>query len=101
MVHNGKHSQSTYLRKHLTVAEKRRLDEKVEEDPHVKPSKAVVEASSRTGEAVPSICNSVIKTLINKDRAKYELNNAKQRMGASSCTSLLGEFEKIENEYAD
>ncbi|RCH91011.1 hypothetical protein CU097_007727 [Rhizopus azygosporus] len=50
--------QSTYLRKHLTVAEKCRLDEKVEEDPHVKPSKAVVEASSRTWEAVPSICNS-------------------------------------------
>ncbi|KAG1177635.1 hypothetical protein G6F70_002314 [Rhizopus microsporus] len=77
------------------------LDEKVDKDPHVNPSKAVVGVSSRAGRVAPPIYNSVIRTLINKDRAKYELNNAKQRTGVSSRTSLLGEFEKIENEYAD
>ncbi|CEJ01290.1 hypothetical protein RMCBS344292_15322 [Rhizopus microsporus] len=77
MVHNGKHSHSTYLPKHLTVAEKCRLDEKVDEDPHIKPSKAVVGVSSRTEEAVPAVYNSVSKILINKDRAKNELDNAK------------------------
>ena len=101
MVHNGKHSHSTYLPKHLIVTEKCCLDEKVDKDPHVNPSKAVVGVSSRAGRVAPPIYNSVIRTLINKDRAKYELNNAKQRTGVSSRTSLLGEFEKIENEYAD
>ncbi|KAG1168839.1 hypothetical protein G6F70_008881 [Rhizopus microsporus] len=81
--------------------EKCRLDEEVDKDSHVNPSKAVVGVSSRTGGVAPSIYNSVIRTLINKDRAKYELNNAKQRMGVSSRTSLLEEFEKIENEYPD
>ena len=101
MVHNGKHRHSTYLPKHLIVTEKCCLDEKVDKDPHVNPSKAVVGVSSRAGRVAPPIYNSVIRTLINKDRAKYELNNAKQRTGVSSRTSLLGEFEKIENEYAD
>ncbi|CEG64717.1 hypothetical protein RMATCC62417_01643 [Rhizopus microsporus] len=55
MVHNRKHSHSTYLPKHLTVTEKLRLDEKVDEDSHVKPNKAVVGVSSRTGGVVPSI----------------------------------------------
>ncbi|CEG77633.1 hypothetical protein RMATCC62417_12346 [Rhizopus microsporus] len=95
MVHNGKHSHSAYLPKHLTVAEKCRLYEKVDEAPHVKPSKTAVGVSSRTGEVVPSIYNSVGKILINKDRAKYELNNAMQRMGVSSRTNFLGEFEKV------
>ncbi|CAO3671884.1 unnamed protein product [Rhizopus microsporus] len=84
---------------HLTVAEKCHLDEKVDEDPHVKLSKAIVGVSSRTGEAVRSIYSSVSMILINKGRAKYELNNAKQRMGVSSRTGFLGEFEKIESEY--
>ncbi|KAG1266648.1 hypothetical protein G6F68_002569 [Rhizopus microsporus] len=85
--------------RHLTVAEKCHLDEKVDEDPHVKLSKAIVGVSSRTGEAVRSIYSSVSMILINKGRAKYELNNAKQRMGVSSRTGFLGEFEKIESEY--
>ncbi|ORE08202.1 hypothetical protein BCV72DRAFT_240685 [Rhizopus microsporus var. microsporus] len=99
MVLNGKHSHSTYLPKHLTVAGKCCLDEKVDKDPHVKSSKAVVGVSSRTGEVVPSIYNSVGKILINKDCAKYELNNAEQRMGVSSRTGFLGEFEKTADVY--
>jgi hypothetical protein len=49
MVHSGKHSHSRYLPKHLTAAEKRRLDEKINEDPHIKPSKTVVGVSYRIG----------------------------------------------------
>ncbi|ORE22138.1 hypothetical protein BCV71DRAFT_224740, partial [Rhizopus microsporus] len=93
MVHNGKHRHSTYLPKHLIVTEKCRLDEEVDKDSHVNPSKAVVGVSSRTRGVAPSIYNSVIRTLINKDCVKYELNNAKQKMGVSSRTSLLGDLQ--------
>jgi hypothetical protein len=99
MAHNGKYDHGRYLPKHLTVAENCRLDERIDEDPYAKPSKAVVGVSSRTGEAVSSIYDSVSKTLINRGRAKFALNNAKQRMDVSSRTSFLREFEKIENEH--
>lgn len=82
MIHNGKCSHSRYLPDHLAVAEKSCLGEKVN-DAHVKPSKAVLGFHPEPEEAAPSIHDSVRKILINKDRTKYELKNAKQRMGIS------------------
>ncbi|CEG81931.1 hypothetical protein RMATCC62417_16068 [Rhizopus microsporus] len=81
-MHNGKHSHSRYLPKHLTVAEKSCLGEKVE-DAHVKPSKAVLGFHPEPEEVAPSIHGSVRKILVNKGCEKYELKNAKQRMGTS------------------
>lgn len=92
MIHVGRHSHNQYIAKHLTVAEVRLLDKKVEEEPHSKPSKAVVGVSSRTGEVIPPIYESVSKILINKDRTKYELGNSKRRMAITSSGSFLGEF---------
>ncbi|PHZ15010.1 uncharacterized protein RHIMIDRAFT_235767 [Rhizopus microsporus ATCC 52813] len=56
-MHNGKLSHSRYLPKHLTVAEKSCLSEKVE-DAHFKPNKAVLGFHPEPEEVAPSIHDS-------------------------------------------
>ncbi|CAO3615406.1 unnamed protein product [Mucor hiemalis] len=101
MIYKGNHTHGKYNAKHLTVEEKTKMDKKVEGNPHTKPSQAVVGISSRTGETIPPIYESISGLLVNLDRTKYELNNSRKRQNMSSRVSFLGEFEKIEEEYDD